>query len=62
MRGMLKVLADLGASAKQESESLRVLSEQAQSDARFTKILTFVALLYLPASLVAVSRPTSPRK
>lgn len=58
MRDMLKVLTDLGTSAQQESESLRMLSEQAQDDARFTKILTFIAMLYLPASLVAVSSPS----
>lgn len=54
-RDMLKILTDLGISAKHESESLRIISEQAQSDARFTKVLTLVAMLYLPASLVAVS-------
>jgi hypothetical protein len=55
MRDTLKALTELGISAKEESESLRILSEQAQKDARFTKILTFVAMLYLPASLIAVS-------
>ena len=62
MQHMLKILTDLGASAKEESESLRILSEQAQDDARFIKILTFIAMLYLPASLVAVSWPTSLRQ
>jgi hypothetical protein len=55
-RHMLEVLADLGKSAKEESEGLRILNEQSQHDARFTKILTFVAMLYLPASLVAVCK------
>jgi hypothetical protein len=55
MQHMLKLLTDLGASAKEETESLRILSEQAQDDARLIKILTFIAMLYLPASLVAVS-------
>jgi hypothetical protein len=62
MRHMLKLLTDLGASAKEETESLRILSEQAQDDARLIKILTFIAMLYLPASLVAVSLVTSLRQ
>lgn len=54
IRDMLKVLTELGKSSKEESERLRIISEQAQKDARSTKILTFVAMLYLPASLIAV--------
>lgn len=52
---MLRALTDMGISAKNESESLRSLSERAVKDSRFMKILTFAALLYLPASLIAVS-------
>ena len=55
MRDMLKVLTDLGKSAKDESESMRVLAQRSAKDGRFTTILTFAAMLYLPASLVAVS-------
>jgi hypothetical protein len=53
---MLGTLAELSASAKEENASLMSLSEQAQRDARFMKIITFVALLYLPATLIAVSK------
>ncbi|KAK4212632.1 hypothetical protein QBC37DRAFT_465241 [Rhypophila decipiens] len=53
MRDMLKLLTDLGNSAKNESESLRVISEQSARDSRFTTVLSFTAILYLPASLVA---------
>lgn len=61
MRDMLRLLADLGVSAKEENAALVTLNEQAQKDARFTKIQTFVALLYLPASLIAVSEFQKPK-
>lgn len=60
MQDMLKLLTDLGISTKDESKSLRILSEQAAKDSRFMTILTFVAMLYLPATLVAVSLPAPP--
>jgi hypothetical protein len=55
MRDILRILVDLGISAKEENALLVRLSEQGQKDARFTKIIAFVALLYLPATLIAVS-------
>lgn len=55
MRDILSAIAELGVSAKEENSLLVNLTKQAQTDARFTKILAFVALLYLPPSLIAVS-------
>jgi len=54
MRDMLQMLTELGASARQENISLLALTEQAQRDSSLTKTLTFVAMLYLPATLIAV--------
>lgn len=49
------VLTELGKAAKQENGAIMKLTEKGRSDSRSTKILTFIAMLYLPASLVAVS-------
>ena len=49
------VLTDLGTSAREENKAIIVLTKQGRKDSRFMKILTFIAILYLPASLVAVS-------
>lgn len=49
------VLTELGQAAKQENAAIMKLTEKGRRDSRSTKILTFIAMLYLPASLVAVS-------
>lgn len=54
MKDMLATLAELGAVAKAENATLVALTEEAQDSSHFTKTLTFIAMLYLPASLVAV--------
>ena len=56
MQKNTETLADLGRTAREDSAALKRLTEQTRRDSRSTKILTFVALLYLPASLVAVSK------
>ena len=40
---------------KKDTEIAGKLAEKAQRDSRSVKVLTFIAMLYLPASLVAVS-------
>lgn len=50
-----RVLTDLGTSAREENKAMIVLTKQGRQDSKFMKILTFIAMLYLPASLVAVS-------
>ena len=50
-----KVLTELGNAARQENATLMILADQARQDSKFMKILSFVAVLYLPASLIAVS-------
>jgi hypothetical protein len=54
MRDMLQIITELGASAQQENISLLALTGQAQRDSSFMKTLTFVVMLYLPATLIAV--------
>jgi hypothetical protein len=41
--------------ANAQSDSLRELTEKTNRDSRSVKILTLVAMMYLPASLIAVS-------
>ncbi|KAL9121920.1 MAG: hypothetical protein Q9187_001524 [Circinaria calcarea] len=48
------VLTNLGTSAREENKAIIVLTEQGRTDSRFMKILTFIAVLFLPAGLVAV--------
>src|SRR2546423_3929416 len=45
----------IAAAAKDESRSVATVLAEAQKDSRTVKVLTFVAMLYLPASLIAVS-------
>ncbi|KAE8354537.1 hypothetical protein BDV28DRAFT_79440 [Aspergillus coremiiformis] len=45
----------------EENKSIKILSEKAQRDSQSVKILTYIAMLYLPASLVAVSRASTRR-
>ncbi len=55
-----EVVKRLTITARNESEAIHRLTEEARRDSRFVKILTFVALLYLPASLMAVSTVIHP--
>ncbi|KIW34743.1 uncharacterized protein PV07_01501 [Cladophialophora immunda] len=48
-------LRNMAQAANDQSNSLRQLTEQTNRDSRSVKILTFVAMMYLPASLIAVS-------
>jgi len=57
MRDLLIVLADVARSSKEEDATLLTLSAPARKDSRFTKILTFVAMLCLPGSLDTVIHP-----
>jgi hypothetical protein len=41
--------------SNRESEAIRIIAERAQVDSRSMKIMTSVAIAYLPANLVAVS-------
>ncbi|KAK5454370.1 hypothetical protein LTS15_006370 [Exophiala xenobiotica] len=50
-------LRNMAQAANDQSNSLRQLTEQTNRDSRSVKILTFVAMMYLPASLIAVSIP-----
>lgn len=49
------VMRELAVAAKSENELMAILAGRAQRDSRTIKILTVIALVYLPASLVAVS-------
>jgi hypothetical protein len=49
-----EVMKQLTIAANSENEVLGYLAKESHRDSRFVKILTFVALLYLPASLIAV--------
>ncbi|KAK4218911.1 hypothetical protein QBC37DRAFT_478257 [Rhypophila decipiens] len=48
------LLASLTAQANAQSHELRSLAYESRTDSRYTKILGFVATIYLPASLLAL--------
>ena len=49
-------LRSLAMTSSVQGESLRDLTEKTRYDSRYMRILTFMAVAYLPASLLAVSR------
>ncbi|KAL9072589.1 MAG: hypothetical protein Q9161_003447 [Pseudevernia consocians] len=55
-----KALRGLTATSTAQSASLRDLTEKTRMDSRCMRILTFIALLYLPANLIAVRGEPNP--
>jgi hypothetical protein len=55
-----EVMARMTVATNTSTEAIARLTEKAQSDSRSVKILTFVAMLYLPATLVVVNTMRSP--
>jgi hypothetical protein len=55
MQHSSRKLTDLGEAAKDDSIAMKEMSEAARQDTRIMKRLTHIALLYLPATLIAVS-------
>lgn len=51
-------MTEIAVSTKSENETVTILAHKAHKDSKTMKIITFLALLYLPASLVAVRCPT----
>lgn len=49
-----KVMNELAIEANRERTVINELSEKMQKDSRSMRVLTSVALIYLPASLIAV--------
>jgi hypothetical protein len=47
-------MREIAAAAREENKAVAQLLAKAQKDSRTVKVLTFVAMLYLPASLIAV--------
>jgi len=48
-------MKEIASATHTENEAITRLTAKAQEDSRVVKILTFVAMLYLPATLIAVS-------
>ena len=48
-------MREIALAAKAENELMSALLSESQRDSRTVKVLTYIALVYLPASLVAVS-------
>jgi hypothetical protein len=48
---------DLFVAAQHETNAIKRIAKQTQQDSRSMKIITFIALIYLPGTLVAVSVP-----
>jgi hypothetical protein len=55
-----KTMSDLALEAKREGVVMKELSEKMQEDSRAMRVLSAVALVYLPTGLVAVSRTNWP--
>ncbi|KAF8537378.1 hypothetical protein BDD12DRAFT_982194 [Trichophaea hybrida] len=54
MRQNSDTMRVLAASAREDNEAIGRLAEKSQKDSRAVKVLTYVALMYLPAQLVAI--------
>lgn len=55
-----EAMREIALAAKAENELISALISKSQKDSHTVKVLTYTALIYLPASLVAVSfYPTS---
>ena len=48
-------LREIALAAKAENELISALISESRRDSRTLKVLTYIALIYLPAGLVAVS-------
>lgn len=55
-------LRSISIASNAQSDGLRALTEKTHKDSRSVKILTFIAMVYLPASLIAVSYPPRPER
>jgi Mg2+ and Co2+ transporter CorA len=55
IRASLVALQSIAAQNHQENIILSKVAQQGQDDSRTLKVLTIIATMYLPASLVAVS-------
>ena len=55
IQASLSALQSIAAQTHQENMTLLKISQQGQNDSRTLKVLTIIATMYLPASLIAVS-------
>lgn len=55
LRKSSDAMREIALAAKAENELISALISKSQKDSHTVKILTYIALIYLPASLVAVS-------
>lgn len=55
LRKSSDAMREIALAAKAENELISALISRSQKDSHTVKILTYIALIYLPASLVAVS-------
>lgn len=54
IRGSLEILRGITLSNQKESETLTDLARQDRRDSKMLKILSFIVVMYVPATLVAV--------
>lgn len=55
MRESLDLLKHIGYETREENRNLSTIAGQNQKDSKAIKVLTIIATMYLPASLIAVS-------
>lgn len=54
MKDYSRVTTELAQIANTQQESLKVMAHEAKRDSRMMRILTFVAIAYVPGNLIAV--------
>lgn len=50
------IMASMATAANAQNQTLKVLAEKTQKDSRSMRIITFIAMAYLPATLIAVRK------
>jgi hypothetical protein len=58
MRDHSKLAIELARTSNAQNHSLNVVAQEAKRESRTMKVVTVIAMTYLPASLIAVSDPS----
>ena len=56
MKDYSKIANELAGIANAQNMSLKVLARETKRDSRLVKVLTVIAIAYLPANLIAVNQ------
>jgi Mg2+ and Co2+ transporter CorA len=59
MKDYSRVATELSRTGNAQSNSLNIIAHEAKHDTRMMKVLTIIAIAYVPASVIAVQHPLS---